>query len=263
MISFTHVRGLKKPSGETESQGHLQNLHSTWWSQKETWHSARHRHQQTWLGYPKPMTKLFFNHKASQPPQVFWTRRSQTLPGGNSVGRPSKTDNCSRVHDILKLESDMNKFGWFRLLIALKTKTTQRIWRLKDLKDPQSVKTPWRSRVESGTFEHPQKSTRIATSQGSLLSRMDRPAVEGHTLYIAGFVSFVWWHGDFEWYPQKILKESRWLYYLNLGICTKLHFGSGAIYFQPPFATEILHHSGTSVTLLTDHWYLSHLATDP
>ena len=59
------------------------------------------------LHIPNPMTKLVCSCKSSQPPQVFWTRRSQTLPGGNSVGRPSRTDNCSRV----KWQSDMNKFG--------------------------------------------------------------------------------------------------------------------------------------------------------
>lgn len=49
--------------------------------------------------------------------------------------------------------------------------------------------------------------------------------------------------------------KSRYLCYLNLGPCTEPHFGSCAIYFQPPFTTEILHHSRTSVALLTDHWY--------
>lgn len=54
--------------------------------------------------------------------------------------------------------------------------------------------------------------------------------------------------------PWKDLKKT-WLCYLNLGPCTKPHFGSCTIYFQPPFTTEILHHSSTSVALLTDHWY--------
>ena len=160
------------------------------------------------LDIPNPWQNFFLTIKLPNLHRCFELEGVRHCQEGTQLEDPAKLTTVHESTTSLKLESDMNKFGWFRLLIALKTKTTQRIWRLKDLKDPQSVKTPWRSRVESGTFEHPQKSTRIATSQGSLLSRMDRPAVEGHTLYIAGFVSFVWWHGDFEWYPQKILKES-------------------------------------------------------